>query len=388
MIGSVRAPLIGKNTDIDDPAVGLRAAGRVDGGDAVDTGLLERPHLDLGLTPGQLLQNLADIGLHVAIEAATRKLRLSRRALDGHRVGAVRHLETDWHDELQPQVRVSEAGAIDDALRRIVVDLDAVELRQEGVAVAHRRPRSGKLAGELERLNRTILRQRMGHGPFRRRAPGLALHPRLERRRAGQRVEHRRAGGRIVSRLRKVTDAEPVGLIFLLAREAQRGELAVALEPLADQAAERVVADDPSDDRAQHAEDRVARAGLLASAAVVSGDVASLVAEHEREFGFVAHQAHQLARDVDIAAGDREGVFDRRVQRREMIDLPGISGARLSGDTAPDGLDIIGAGTGLGAAELGHDGGVLLRRLGHVALAQRAQLRQRRGRDQRRGGKH
>ena len=50
---------------------------------------------------------------------------------------------------------------------------------------------------------------------------------------------------------------------------------------------------------------------------VVRGDMAGLMAEHEGQLGLVVHHPHQLARDVDIAARRREGVLDRRVERRE-----------------------------------------------------------------------
>ena len=48
-------------------------------------------------------------------------------------------------------------------------------------------------------------------------------------------------------------------------------------------------------------------AGLLAHR-VTRGDVADLVAEHGRELGLGVEVAHDAARDVDVAARQREGV--------------------------------------------------------------------------------
>ena len=78
---------------------------------------------------------------------------------------------------------------------------------------------------------------------------------------------------------------------------------------------------------------------------------ADLMAEREREFRLVVHQRHQLARDVDVAAGHRERVLDGGVERREMERLAGVGEAGLSADAAADRLDISGARPGLRAAE-------------------------------------
>ena len=49
----------------------------------------------------------------------------------------------------------------------------------------------------------------------------------------------------------------------------------------------------------------------LRACAWLRGDMAGLMAEHEGQLGLVVHQPHQLAGDVDIAAGHREGILDR-----------------------------------------------------------------------------
>jgi hypothetical protein len=52
--------------------------------------------------------------------------------------------------------------------------------------------------------------------------------------------------------------------------------------------------------------------------AVAGGDVADLVADHPGQVGLAFHVGHQAAGDVDIAAGQREGVDLRAVEHREM----------------------------------------------------------------------
>ena len=83
------------------------------------------------------------------------------------------------------------------------------------------------------------------------------------------------------------------------------------------------------------------------------GDVADLVAEHAGELGLVVHQRDQLAGGVDIAAGDREGVVDRRVEQSDGEVAPGIAQARLERDGLADHSNIARLGPGHRAAEFG-----------------------------------
>jgi hypothetical protein len=87
------------------------------------------------------------------------------------------------------------------------------------------------------------------------------------------------------------------------------------------------------------------------------------------KLGLVVHQAHQLARDVDVAAGHREGVHHRRVQGRDRegaVAAPRYPGRR--GDLASDRGDVVAARAGLGAAEFGNDLRMLLCGLARSAL--------------------
>src|SRR3546814_18450130 len=76
-----------------------------------------------------------------------------------------------------------------------------------------------------------------------------------------------------------------------------------------------IVADRAAQHRAEHAENAVPRRRLLPLLAVLRRDMSDLVPQHARQFGLVVHQRHELAGDIDIAAGDREGVVDRRVEQ-------------------------------------------------------------------------
>ena len=71
---------------------------------------------------------------------------------------------------------------------------------------------------------------------------------------------------------------------------------------------------------------------LLAGGAlrtVPRGDVADLVAHDARQVGFAFHVGHDAARDVHIAAGQREGVDVRRVEHREVpVELRAVRGLR------------------------------------------------------------
>ena len=62
--------------------------------------------------------------------------------------------------------------------------------------------------------------------------------------------------------------------------------------------------------------------------------------------------AHQLPGDVDIAAGDRKGVLDRRIEHCEMKRLARVGDARKGADAATDRFDISRARAGFGAAKL------------------------------------
>ena len=110
-------------------------------------------------------------------------------------------------------------------------------------------------------------------------------------------------------------NTELVGLQFLAARKAQRCKLrdlhSIILEQPAQPAEHAAaVADRAAEHSAEDAQNLVAGRCLLPLFAVLRRDMAHFMPQHPGQFSFVVHQRHQLARDIDIAAGDREGVVN------------------------------------------------------------------------------
>ncbi len=162
------------------------------------------------------------------------------------------------------------------------------------------------------------------------------------------------------------------------------------LRALSDDVAEDIVSYDAAEDRAEHAQHGVPRGCRLALLGMVCCNMAHLVPKCESKLGLIVHQGHQLASDVNVAARDGESVFDRRIQRGEMISGRRIGNAGAHRDPASDGLDISAACAGLGASELGNQLRMLALRLGHVPRVQGAhglcvQTRRQQGRGHRRG---
>ena len=86
-----------------------------------------------------------------------------------------------------------------DAMGRIVVDVHALELRQEDVAITQT---LAEPAGRLRLLKRTlhpVLAQRMRAGPFGSLAVGTALNPSLQRCFAAERRQHLRPSDGVVT---------------------------------------------------------------------------------------------------------------------------------------------------------------------------------------------
>jgi hypothetical protein len=206
--------------------------------------------------------------------------------------------------------RVQEVPAFDDALAGIVADQQAVDLRQELVAITGASPDHPGLLGLGRRPPDTVFAQRMGARPAWRRAFVPAGRTRFQVRGRPQRGEHGCRRGWIVAGPADIADAEIVGLEFLLAGEAQQVPLAELARGLRDLAR-------PGQHPGETGDDLRQKPGAAALAAVARVDVADLMAEDERELGLVVHQAEELARDVDVAAGHRKGVHHRRVQRGE-----------------------------------------------------------------------
>ena len=210
---------------------------------------------------------------------------------------------------------MGEAPPVDNALGRVVVDHHPVDLGQEGVAVAKPPPARPvwRAICAAWAIRFSLSGWVLAHsGVERLRSPWIA---RFKRGRPRQLRQHGRAAVGVIAGRGHVANAEHVRLIFLVAGEAQQAHLGKLLGALRDQSAERIVANDRAEDRPQHAPDRVA-VGCADRRAwcVVGGDVPGFMADDERQLGFVVHDAHQLARDVDIAAGHGEGILDRAVQ--------------------------------------------------------------------------
>jgi hypothetical protein len=264
---------------------------------------------------------------------------------------------------------MGEGSPVDDALSGIVVDVDALELAQELVAVLLAGSEPAGLASLGERALDPVFAQGMGACPFRRLAAVLALNARFERGGAGDRGKNAGGARRIVAGGDQVSKTERVGLIFLVAREAEGRELGTARSHFRDRIAE-TAADDAAEDRSEDSKDaaplRIGFARLL----VIGGDVADLVAEREGELRLIVHQRHQLAGDVDVAARRREGVLDRGIEDRESIGS-GID-PRIDGDPAADAVDIGCSRTGFGSPEFLDELGMLLLRFLHISRRQNA----------------
>ncbi len=245
---------------------------------------------------------------------------------------------------------MGEGASLDHALRRIVVDEHAFELGQELVAVPLAGAEPPRRAGVRERLLHPVGAERVRARPFRRGAAVASLDPGFESAGTGQGRQHSGATARIVAGVDQIADAEPVRLIFLLARETERCELRAGLEHLRDGIAQ-ASADDASEDRAEDSSDRAAPRIGFTGLGMIGRDMADFVPQREGQLRLIVHEAHQLARDVDIAARDRERILDRRVEHGEAIGSG--SHSRISGDPPPDAVDIGRARTGLRSPELG-----------------------------------
>ena len=139
--------------------------------------------------------------------------------------------------------------------------------------------------------------------------------------------------------------------------EACDAALAAPLMPLAFE-------HDAKDGRRDHADARRLLAGG-ALRAVPRGDVADLVADDARQVGFAIHIGHDAARDVHVAAGQREGIDVRPVEHREVpVELGAVRGL---GQPLADFVDV---GLHLGIlvfAEFSEDLRVRFRPFGHLA---------------------
>ncbi len=150
----------------------------------------------------------------------------------------------------------------------------------------------------------------------------------LQRRVALHRGQEARGAIGIEMRARRNADADAVGLELLLARKArhrqfgfgqrQRGQIGIVAH----------VGDDAGHDR-----------GLprlvFADRGVLGQHMRHLVAQHRGQFGSVAGERDQAARDVELAGRQREGIHRAGIEDRHLVGLVGTIGGR---DQAVDGL--------------------------------------------------
>ena len=200
----------------------------------------------------------------------------------------------------------------------------------------------------------------MGAGPFGHGAR-VARHTLVQAGLRRQRGKHVRQRTGIIAGRGEVADAQIVRLIFLAAREFEGQKLAAGADPLLQHAAQRRIAQQGAGQHLQQrAADRVALRRLLAPLAMLGGDMADFMAQHAGQLRLVIHQRHQLARDIDIAAGDGEGVVDGRIEQGDGEITLRIGEAGLDRDAASDRFHIARLRPDIGAAKFLEQFGMLL----------------------------
>ena len=177
----------------------------------------------------------------------------------------------------------------------------------------------------------------MGARPFGQARIVAPLQPRVEavlRREAGEDGAHRPL---VVTGARQILNAQRIGLQLLLARIAQREQLRALQEPARQRLTDAAVAQQHArENRAQPADHAVALRPGLPPLGMARGDMADLVAEHGRQLCLVVHQRDELARGVDVPAGNREGVVHRAVDHRHGEIVARAGKVRLDGDVLAD----------------------------------------------------
>jgi hypothetical protein len=124
---------------------------------------------------------------------------------------------------------------------------------------------------------------------------------------AFERVKKRGEGRRIPARVGRQGDAALIGVTLLVAAVRCQDESRRELSRAADDAAERG-ADHAEDSRRNPEQQREWRRGAGPAGGVPLQHVRHLVPEHASELVLAVEERQQPARDVDVAAGKREGV--------------------------------------------------------------------------------
>ena len=301
-------------------------------------------------TPAQRRQHIVDIGIEVAAIGCGAELRLPARSGDRHRIRAIFHPEPARRGKAQAQLGMAEPAAVDHPLLRIVAIEHAVQRRQKGIAIARRAGGPSRL-----RLARRAVHARRRIGvrarPF-RHGPGAPRHLRVQVALRGKRRQHVGQRARIIAARRQIADAQVIRLIFLAARKFERQQLAARADPLLDQPGKARIAQQRAGQHLQQrAADRIALRRLLSPLPMLGRDMAHFMAQHPGQLGLVIHQRHQLARHIDIAARNGEGVVDRGIEQGDGEIALRVGQPRLHRDPSPDRLDVTRLRPGIGAAK-------------------------------------
>ena len=214
---------------------------------------------------------------------------------------------------------MAELAAVDKALILAIAIGHAVNLLKEPVAVARRAPGRVFHARRLDRLTYAFRRGRMGCEEIHPvRVVGPAGDARLQLRLRLQRGEEIRLRGGVVTRAGEVAHAELVALELLIAGIGGDDALADRIAKLVDRLHRlRRGAKHRSADRSRKNADLRNPGCLLTAGGMRRSHMANLMPNDSGQFRFRVRQSDQTARDIDIAAGQREGVDHRTVQHGE-----------------------------------------------------------------------
>ena len=243
----------------------------------------------------------------------------ARRVGAHHSVRTIAKAEARRGGEGDPQVRMGERPAANEpVLRRIAVD-HAVDPSEVGIA--------GTVAAEfgargLGGLPHAVGRARMAREEARRRfLPPRPGHRLIERGHGSHRLQKTRHRRRIEAAAAQVAHAQHVRLQLLRARipfhvgaGRELREIGIAVDDHAEQC------------RAEVRDHAVA----VALGAVARRHMADLVGDHAGELRFVVGERHQAARDMDVAAGQGEGVGFGAVEHDEGEGRFGLLGGLLN----------------------------------------------------------
>ena len=206
------------------------------------------------------------------------------------------------------------AAAHDSVLRVVAVDqpVDAIQVGGPRDPERRRIDVRQQAVDGGGRLHHPLPRLRVGREPVGNAPPVAGLGD------ARERGEHVADAVRVPARRYGVLRAQPVGLALVVASEPEHQQSEPVARGVSEAgAAVRRAHRRDEDLRREQAEVRAERAAVGLHG-VPRRDVGNLVAEHAGQLGLVVQVGHDAARQVDVAAGKREGVDGRRVDDGEM----------------------------------------------------------------------